>query len=284
MHRPPGTLEPQRFLPRFHWELLVCGLRGHRLIGADAERLRPEDALYVYERDGLRWYRCVRCDSWVPLPPPEHPARETPPSRDEIDLPLRGKALRDKIVLRVIAIDRAIHFVVLAALSVAVALFASNEMRLRNVFYRIVNAVQGTAASPNQTVHGSFLHRLSHVFDLSSRTLYLVAAAAGAYAILEGVEAVGLWYMKRWAEYLTFVATCVFLPYELYELAHTVTVFKVGALVVNLAVAAYLLWAKRLFGVRGGGAADERARAADVGWDALERTAPASSVRVDEGA
>ena len=82
--------------------------------------------------------------------------------------------------------------------------------------------------------------------------------------------------MKRWAEYLTFVATCVFLPYELYELAHTVTVFKVGALVVNLAVAAYLLWAKRLFGVRGGGAADERARAADVGWDALERTAPPS--------
>ena len=66
------------------------------------------------EIDGLRWYRCVRCDSWVPLPPPEHPARETPPSRDEVDLPLRGKALRDKIVLRVIAIDRAIHFVVLA--------------------------------------------------------------------------------------------------------------------------------------------------------------------------
>ena len=34
--------------------------------------------------------------------------------------------------------------------------------------------------------------------------------------------------------------------------------FKVGALVVNLAVAAYLLFAKRLFGLRGGGAADER--------------------------
>ena len=263
-------------MPRFHWELLVCGLRGHRLIGTDSARLRPEDALYADERDGLRWYRCLRCDSWLPLPPPEKPARETPPDRDEIELPLRGKALRDRIVLRVIAVDRAIHFVVLAGLSVAVALFASHEMRLRAFFYRIVNAVQGSAAHPNGTVHGSFLHRIAHVFDLSSTTLYWVAAAAGAYAILEAFEAVGLWYQQRWAEYLTFVATCVFLPYELYELSRTVTVFKVGALVVNLAVAAYLLWAKRLFGLRGGGAADERARAADVGWDALERTAPTS--------
>ena len=37
---------------------------------------------------------------------------------------------------------------------------------------------------------------------------------------------------------------------------------------------AYLLYAKRLFGLRGGAAADERERAHDVGWAALERTAP----------
>ena len=80
--------------------------------------------------------------------------------------------------------------------------------------------------------------------------------------------------MRRWAEYLTFIATLVFLPYELYELANTVTVIKVGALVINLAIAGYLLFAKRLFGLRGGGTAEEQARAFDVGWDALERTAP----------
>lgn len=280
MHRPPGTQRPRRYLPRFHWELLVCGLRGHRLIGTESAHLRPEDELFAREAEGLRWYRCVRCDSWLPLPPPERPERELPPDRDEIELPLRGRALRDKIVLRIIAIDRAIHFVVLAGFSVAVVLFASHEIRLRHFFYRIVNAVQGSSAHPNQTVHGGFLHRLAHVFDLSSRTLYAVAGAAAAYAILEGVEAVGLWYMKRWAEYLTFVATCVFLPYEIYELARTVTAFKAGALVVNLAVAAYLLFAKRLFGLRGGGAADEQARAADVGWDALERTAPESAPAV----
>ena len=43
---------------------------------------------------------------------------------------------------------------------------------------------------------------------------------------------------------------------------------------INVAVVAYLLLAKRLFGLRGGVAAEERERAADVGWEALERTAP----------
>ncbi len=274
-HRPPGTQHPRRFRPRFHWELLVCGLRGHELIGTDAARLGPEDALVAFERDGLRWYRCLRCDSWLPLPPPAEPTLETPPHRDEIELPLRGKALRDKIVLRAIAVDRAIHFVVLALLSIAVFLFAGHEVRIRNVFYRVVNAVQGTGGAPTHTPHGGLLHSLAHVFTLSSTTLYAVAAAAAAYAVLEGVEAVGLWYQRRWAEYLTLVATLAFLPYEIYELARSVTAFKAGALAVNLAIAVYLLFAKRLFGLRGGAEADERERKRDVGWSALERTAPA---------
>lgn len=271
---PPGTVRPGRFRPRFHWELLVCGLRGHELVGADAARLRSEDELYARESDGVRWYRCLRCDSWLPLPPPSRPTRETPPAREEIELPLRGKALRDRIVLRLIAIDRAIHFVVLALLSFAVFLFASHEVRLRHVFYRVVNAVQGTAGGPTHAPHGGFLHSLAHVFTLSSTTLYAVAAAAAGYAVLEGIEAVGLWYQRRWAEYLTFLATVLFLPYEVYELARTVSPFKVAAIVVNIAVAAYLLYAKRLFGLRGGPAAEEAEWARDLGWEALERAAP----------
>ncbi len=272
-HRPPGTVRPRRFRPRFHWELLACGVAGHELVGMDAQTLRAEDEIFARERDGLRWYRCLRCDSWVPLPLPVSPANETPPARQEIELPLRGKALRDRIVLRVIAIDRAIHFVVLALLAVAVFLFAAHEVRVRDAVYRIVDAVQGTSGDPTQHAHG-ILHTLLHVFTLKSSTLYAVAAAAAAYAVLEGVEAVGLWYQRRWAEYLTLVATCAFFPYEIYELSKTVSPFKVVAVVVNVAIAAYLLYAKRLFGLRGGAAADEAERARDVGWEALERTAP----------
>ena len=254
----------------------MCGIRGHELIGTDAARLRATDAIFAREEHGIRWYRCVRCDSWLPLPPPVHPSREVPPERDEIELPLRGKALRDQIVLRIIAIDRAIHFVVLAVLAVAVFLFAGHEIRVRNVFYRVVNAVQGGSADPNHPSQHGFLRTVEHLFTLKSSTLYAVAAIAAAYAVLEGLEAVGLWYLKRWAEYLTFVATCAFLPYEIYELSKSLSPFKIAALVVNLAIAGYLLYAKRLFGVRGGGAAEEAARDWDTGWDALERTAPSA--------
>src|SRR6266576_4150613 len=119
-HRPPGTVRPERFLPRLHYELLVCGLRGHALIGADAAELRPQDAIFARDMDGSRWHRCLRCDSWLPLGEPVSPARRHPPDREEIELPLRGKALRDKIVLRVIAVDRAFHFVLLGLLAIAI--------------------------------------------------------------------------------------------------------------------------------------------------------------------
>lgn len=258
-------------MPRFHWELLVCGLRGHELLGTDAAALRPEDEVFARELGGFRWYRCLRCDSWLPLPPPEEPRAKTPPERDAVELPLRGKALRDKVVLRLIAIDRAVHVVALAAIAVAIFLFASHEAQLRRVFYRIVNDVQGSAAP---RPHGGFLGELDKLFTLQSSTLHVVGAAAAAYAVLEGAEAIGLWWQRRWAEYLTFVATILLLPFEVYELTQRISPFKIVALVINLAIAVYLLFAKRLFGLRGGAEVERREREADVGWEALERAAP----------
>ena len=56
------------------------------------------------------------------------------------------------------------------------------------------------------------------------------------------------------------------MPYEIYELTRTVTPFKIAALALNLLIALYLLFAKRLFGLRGGAAAEaERGRATSAG-------------------
>ena len=156
----PGVVKPRRFRPRFHWELLVCGVRGHELVGTDAAALRPADALFAREMDGRRWHRCLRCDSWVPFAAPANAERPYPPEQAEIELPLRGRPLRDKIVLRLIAIDRAIHFVVLAALAVGVFLVASNEQELRDRFYAILSAIHGGVGGPTQGSNGAFVHQI----------------------------------------------------------------------------------------------------------------------------
>jgi uncharacterized membrane protein (DUF2068 family) len=268
----PGTAKPRRFVPKFHWELIVCGIRGHELLGTDAARLRPEDALFARDSRDVRWLRCLRCDSWLPLRPPASPQREYPPARDEVEVPLRGRALRDKVVLRIIAIDRAVHFVVLAGIAVAVFVFAANRDQLRAPVYRVLTDVQNGLGGPPHG-HG-LLYDVRRVFSVSNGTLTKIGLVVATYALLEGAEAIGLWFQKRWAEYLTFVATTALLPLEIYELAHSVTPFKVIALVVNLAIVGYLLLAKRLFGIRGGAAADEAERRRDSGWEALERATP----------
>ena len=130
----PGTSKPRRFRPRFAYELIVCGLAGHEFVGTDAAEIRPSDVLVVRCVDDIRWHRCLRCDSWFPCRRRWSPRGAYPPDRAEIVLPLRGRPLRDKVVLRLIALDRALHFLVLGVLAAGIFLFAAHRTALRDDF------------------------------------------------------------------------------------------------------------------------------------------------------
>ncbi len=250
-------------------------MRGHQLIGTDVAAVRAQDSVVVREGEGVRWHRCLRCDGWLALPPPQGAARSHLPPLEQIPLPARGRPLRDKIVLRAIAIDRAVHFAVLTFLGVLVFFVAAHEHELQHRLYRVLIDIQGgVAGGPVQSGHTGVVHDLDELFTLRSSTLHLLGVSLFVYAAIEGAEAVGLWYQRRWAEYLTFIATAIFLPLEVYELTRTISLFKIIALLLNLAIVIYLVSAKRLFGFRGGAAAEEADRERDLGWPALERTAP----------
>ena len=88
---PPGTERPRRYRPRLRYELIGCGLHGHELLGTDAAALREEDALFARDSGGLRWYRCLRCDSWVALSPPASPSVRYPPPRAEISRTMQSR-------------------------------------------------------------------------------------------------------------------------------------------------------------------------------------------------
>jgi uncharacterized membrane protein (DUF2068 family) len=270
---PPGIEKPRRLRPKWAWELLACSFRGHELLGTDVATITADDAIVVREHDGLRWHRCLRCDSWLPLPPPTDPTLERMPPRDQIEVPLRGRPLRDRFVLRAIAIDRIVHFVLLAALTVAILIFAHDRERLRGSWTRIINRLQGATGGPLTDTHRGLLHDVDRLFAISASRLLLYAALIGVYALVNLIEAVGLWRARRWAEYLAVIEVLVLFPIDIHELTIRVSPLKIVALIVSIAIVVYLLVAHRLFGIRGGGKVMEAERERDTGWPALERTA-----------
>jgi uncharacterized membrane protein (DUF2068 family) len=270
----PGTHPSKKRRPGFVWELIGCAQNGHALVGTRSASLEPADPHVAREMDGIRWHRCLRCDAWLPVAPPESAERDQLPTREEIELPLRGRPLRDRYVLRLIAVDRALHFLLLVLVVVGLLLLAIHRSRYQADVTRLINDLQAGAGGPSGTKGHGLLGELRKLTDISTTHLYEGAAAAAAYGVLEGAEAVGLWRGRRWAEYLTFLATILLLPLEIYELTEKVSWLKVLTLVLNLAIAVYLLLAKRLFGIRGGGAHEAAEKAYDSGWDAVERLSP----------
>ena len=250
----------------WHPETFVCARRGHVAPAAMVERLRPEDAgLGVDLPDGRRLARCTRCDVWLATTPPDHPVAETLPPVDRIKVPRRGKVLREALILRLISIDRGVHSVLFGLVAVVLILFELNLGSLRSQIHQILDLANQTG---QQASRGFVVDLLAKVLHVHKSTLWILIVTAGVYCVLEGVEAVGLWRERRWAEYLTAIATAGFLPFEIDELLKRVTVLRVGALVINVAILVWLLWRKRLFGLNGGAKGLEQERE-DVDRQAL---------------
>jgi uncharacterized membrane protein (DUF2068 family) len=224
------------------------------LAAARVARLRPEDAgLGVDVPDGRRLVRCLRCDAWAEVRPRPEAGAETLPALDELKLPRRGKDLRDAIILRLIAIDRGVHSVLFGLLAVALIALEVNFGSAQAKASAIIRALDQSLGQTGQADSSSFVAtELEKFLSVRKGAVLVLAVTAVAYCLVEGIEAIGLWLERRWAEYLTAIATAGFLPFEVNELLKRVTVLRVVALVVNLAILVYLVWKKRLFGIRGG--------------------------------
>jgi uncharacterized membrane protein (DUF2068 family) len=236
----------------------TCAFEGHAAPAIHARRPDPDHLLAVTVEGGGLMARCLRCDAWL-LVDPAKATDEQAPSLAEVEIPLRGKALRDSIVLKLIAVDRAFHAVLFTVIAVVALLLETHLPGVQRQARHLLDAYQNGLAGTGQGASHSFLVReLEKLLSLKRRGVTVIFFMAAAYALVEGIEAYGLWRARRWAEYLTAVATAGFLPLEIHELTKSITVGRVIALVVNIAVLVYLVWAKRLFGLRGGEPSDER--------------------------
>ena len=144
--------------------------------------------------------------------------------------------------IKVIIIERVGKALVLIALGIGL-LVAGQEGWLTQW---AASAQQQLNLDSDETIIEQLFFRLLVLIGHLPHTT-LLAVAAFAYALLEGTEGVGLAMRRRWAEYLTVIATGALIPFEAYEVVHKVTLFRVGALLLNLAVVGYLAYRKRLF-------------------------------------
>jgi uncharacterized membrane protein (DUF2068 family) len=236
-------------------------VRGHVTPAADVQVVRPsESEIGIDLPDGRRLARCLRCDMWLPVAKPGPEAPEHLPPIEELPRPRRGRALDDAVLLRVIAIERAIHSVAFTLLAIGLVLLESNLTHLQTAGRNLAGKLNIVVSDTGQQASRSFVSRgFGDLLRIDHAELRVLLITAVIYAVVEGVEAFGLWRERRWAEYLTAAATVGFLPFEIIELSKRVTAFRIGALAINLAVLAWLLWNKRLFGIRGGAAPLEEA-------------------------
>jgi uncharacterized membrane protein (DUF2068 family) len=93
---------------------------------------------------------------------------------------------------------------------------------------------------PIQNGRDVLQHLADELTGTTPRRFIMAGFAAIAYAALFTVEGFGLWNGKRWAEYLTIIATASLIPFELWELARHPTPSKTIVLVVNVAIVIYL--------------------------------------------
>jgi uncharacterized membrane protein (DUF2068 family) len=227
--------------------LRSCGLRGHATFAPDEPKLR--ERLKVDTPAGEAW-RCLRCETFVVGPP-----RRSGPANTAPEIP-RGRFIRDRTLMRALAIERAFRCAIFALVAAGVFKVSGSRERLQHALDKDIPLLKPLADQIGWDPENSKLvHHITQAFSMSSSTLQWIALALAGYALIELVEAVGLWLMARWGEYFAVIATSVFLPLEIYELTEKVTALRLFALAVNIVAVIWLLWSKRLFGLNGGGEA-----------------------------
>lgn len=100
--------------------------------------------------------------------------------------------------------------------------------------------VQHSHLNPAGKYPRIFLEAAEHVND---RNLWILAGCAALYSLVRAIEAYGLWFERRWAEWFALVSCALYLPVEMYEMWHKFGWVKAGVYLTNLAIVIYMAYA-----------------------------------------
>lgn len=83
---------------------------------------------------------------------------------------------------------------------------------------------------------------LSQAANVSPDQIKKLGLGSFIYAGLFLIEGIGLWLLRRWAEWLTVIITGSLVPIEIYEIWRHPSVIKFVVLAVNVAIVVYLVY------------------------------------------
>ena len=142
--------------------------------------------------------------------------------------------------------DRGLMLIGLFKLGKSLLFFGIGVGAIHLLHKDLVDIVMRVAMALKFDPESRFVGMLLDKADLiDAHRLKQISAATFGYSALALTEGIGLLLEKVWAEYLTLILTISFLPWELYELARSPDRFRLGLLLINLAVLWYLVWLLR---------------------------------------
>jgi uncharacterized membrane protein (DUF2068 family) len=86
---------------------------------------------------------------------------------------------------------------------------------------------------------------LTKLHLVHTKELKELSALGAGYAMLFLTEGTGLLFRKRWAEWLTIIATSSLMPVEIYELVKQFTAVRLLVVLANVGVVVFLIYRVR---------------------------------------
>ncbi len=137
-------------------------------------------------------------------------------------------------LIRLIAVFKLLKATLLVALGVG-----AFRLLHKDIYTLIEHSIEALKLDPGSRFVDALLAKAANLHPEQIKKLGL---GSFFYAGLFLTEGIGLWMVKRWAEWLTVIITSSLIPIEIYEIHRHPSWIKVAVFVINLAIVAYLIY------------------------------------------
>jgi uncharacterized membrane protein (DUF2068 family) len=145
----------------------------------------------------------------------------------------RRKRRKSPRGLRIIAAVKLFKGVLL--LGIGLGLFALVNSDLDEIAQKLTDRLN---IDPENHYARVFLENAANIQPHTLRHFGFWSLIYSAILLTEGT---GLWLNLRWAKYMVIISTGAFVPEEIYLCLHKFNGFKLGVLILNIAILAYII-------------------------------------------